>query len=97
MARLFYQMDLPHPRDRVWAAISTDKGLSFSGETVFADPPRLLQIGGDDNAAEATAQLFPTLDGTRLEVTVSVDCDGPTQERLDREWQTGLEEMRGKL
>jgi hypothetical protein len=90
-------MDLPHPRDRVWAAISTDKGLPISGETVFADFPRLFQIGGGDNATEATAQLFPTLDGTRLEVTVTVDCDGPTQARLDREWQNVLEEMRGKL
>ena len=94
MFRLCYEMDLPTPRDRVWEACTRGGTLPCAGEVLFEDRPRLLHLGESDESSSVTVRLFPTLDGTRLEVIHEVACDLSTRDRLDRRWQAALESLR---
>ncbi len=70
------------------------------GRVLSIDRPRLLQFGGSDGGTRfvVVVELFPTLDGTRVEVTHSflddVALSGPLPDRFDPVWTTGLEQLR---
>ncbi len=69
------------------------------GRVLSIDRPRLLQFGGSDggNRFVVIVELFPTLDGTRVEVTHSFLGDelrSPLCDRFDPIWTNGLEQLR---
>jgi uncharacterized protein YndB with AHSA1/START domain len=73
---------------------------SVAGRVFSIDRPRLLHVGAKDsqNPFEITIELFPTLDGTRLEVTQSFSADEPNQPvespSIERIWMSALERLR---
>jgi uncharacterized protein YndB with AHSA1/START domain len=93
---------------------SSDRGEEVAdrvarGRILTIDPPRLLALswwledatwpaGGE---TEVTARLFPTLDGTRLELTHAGWREGPGwtlhRDAADRVWSSSLERMRVRL
>jgi uncharacterized protein YndB with AHSA1/START domain len=75
--------------------LSWDTG-AVSCRVLSIDRPRLLLLGwpSDSGLAEVCLQLRPTLDGTRLELTLSGLESGAAHELADRTWQHGLERLR---
>ena len=65
------------------------------GEVLSVDPPRLLLMEWrvDLVTSRVEARLFPTLDGTRLEVTHHGLTSEDLRARLDHGWQASLERL----
>jgi uncharacterized protein YndB with AHSA1/START domain len=78
------------------------RDLGLFGRIWTLDPPRLLYVGSDENSQrfELELSLFPTLDGTRMEITHRLRGTGPhaaARVRLDNLWMNGLEKLRTVL
>jgi len=65
------------------------------GRVLFIDRPRLLELAWplDGQVTLVEARLYPTLDGTRLEVTHR-EVEQRLRDRAERWWQQGLERLR---
>lgn len=74
--------------------LSCDTG-AVTCQVLSIDRPRLLLLGWPTDAglADVCLQLRPTLDGTRLELTL-FGLSGSAGQQADRIWQQGLERLR---